>query len=158
MHKSKLPFCNIYVVTLSSFKTQVFYVFSKLELLIGINPSMCESVPSLLQEACGTYRPKWCFCGRSCQINWVTVYSDGSNQSCTYLLVHGTNRQHANSASKSCHPKCEKPRYERNKFTSIKISRTVCLIFQNCNFIVSWYYSATNTKIEIMEEMEIFYF
>ena len=58
----------------------------------------------------------------------------------------------------SCHPKCEKPRYERNKFTSIKISRTVCLIFQNCNFIVSWYYSATNTKIEIMEEMEIFYF
>ena len=58
----------------------------------------------------------------------------------------------------SCHPKCEKPRYERNKFTSIKISRTVCLIFQNYNFIVSWYYSATNTKIEIMEEMEIFYF
>ena len=113
---------------------------------------------ALLEEACGTYRPKWCFCGPSCQINWVTVYSDGSNQSCTYLLVHGTNRQHANSASKSCHPKCEKPRYERNKFTSIKISRTVCLIFQNCNFIVSWYYSATNTKIEIMEEMEIFYF
>ena len=113
---------------------------------------------TLLEEACGTYRPKWCFCGPSCQINWVTVYSDGSNQSCTYLLVHGTNRQHANSASKSCHPKCEKPRYERNKFTSIKISRTVCLIFQNYNFTVSWYYSATNTKIEIMEEMEIFYF
>ena len=118
----------------------------------------CVAASTLLQEACGTYRPKWCFCGRSCQINWVTVYSDGSNQSCTYLLVHGTNRQHANSASKSCHPKCEKPRYERNKFTSIKISRTVCLIFQNYNFIVSWYYSATNTKIEIMEEMEIFYF
>ena len=117
-----------------------------------------EILCTLLEEACGTYRPKWCFCGPSCQINWVTVYSDGSNQSCTYLLVHGTNRQHANSASKSCHPKCEKPRYERNKFTSIKISRTVCLIFQNYNFIVSWYYSATNTKIEIMEEMEIFYF
>ena len=124
----------------------------------GTNSVLVIDRAALLQEACGTYRPKWCFCGRSCQINWVTVYSDGSNQSCTYLLVHGTNRQHANSASKSCHPKCEKPRYERNKFTSIKISRTVCLIFQNCNFIVSWYYSATNTKIEIMEEMEIFYF
>ena len=35
---------------------------------------------TLLEDACGTYRPKWCFCGPPCQINLLKLHWNFKNR------------------------------------------------------------------------------